>query len=90
MGCRSGLSSSSWAMSPNRSARHLDLATTDRAAEVKRHEGLGAERVARHERFTVLRDPADSPHCVHRPRARNRDAGLIRWSSRRAPLAFRP
>jgi len=43
---------------------HLDLATTDRAAEVERHEGLGAERVARHEHFTVLRDPADSPYCI--------------------------
>jgi predicted enzyme related to lactoylglutathione lyase len=43
---------------------HLDLATTDRDAEVKRHEALGAERVARHEHFTVLRDPAESPYCV--------------------------
>jgi hypothetical protein len=43
---------------------HLDLATTDRDAEVKRHEALGAERIARHEHFTVLRDPADSPYCV--------------------------
>ena len=43
---------------------HLDLATTDRAAETERHLALGAglRRVA--DGWTVLVDPAGSAYCV--------------------------
>jgi hypothetical protein len=43
---------------------HLDLACTDRAAEVAWHEELGARVVAVHERWTTLRDPAGRLYCV--------------------------
>ncbi|GAA3352066.1 hypothetical protein GCM10020358_84880 [Amorphoplanes nipponensis] len=43
---------------------HLDLACTDRAAEVAWHEQLGARVVAGHERWTTLRDPAGRTYCV--------------------------
>lgn len=43
---------------------HLDLATDDRPAEVARHVGLGAEVVAEHAVWTVLRDPAGLAYCV--------------------------
>lgn len=43
---------------------HLDLSTTDRAAEVERHEGIGARVERTHEHFTVLTDPAGSPYCI--------------------------
>ena len=43
---------------------HLDLSTTDRTAEVERHEALGATRVADFEFWTLLTDPAGLPYCV--------------------------
>lgn len=43
---------------------HLDLASTDRAAETERHVTLGAVVVAPHEFWTVLRDPAGSAYCI--------------------------
>jgi hypothetical protein len=43
---------------------HLDLACTDRAAEVAWHEDLGAQVVAVRERWTTLRDPAGRRYCV--------------------------
>lgn len=43
---------------------HLDLATTDRAAEVARHVALGARVLAVHDQWTVLRPPAGPPYCV--------------------------
>ena len=43
---------------------HLDLSTTDRAAEVERHLALGARLVAPYEGWTVLTDPAGSAYCV--------------------------
>jgi len=44
---------------------HLDLATTDRAAEVARHEELGARVVADFDRgWTVLAAPAGPAYCV--------------------------
>jgi hypothetical protein len=43
---------------------HLDLATTDRAAETERHVALGAELVARFEHWTVLRDPVGTTYCL--------------------------
>jgi hypothetical protein len=44
---------------------HLDLATTDRAAEVARHEALGAKVVADFERgWTVLAAPAGPAYCI--------------------------
>lgn len=43
---------------------HLDLATTDRAAETARHEGRGAKVVRTHEHWTVLADPAGSQYCI--------------------------
>ena len=43
---------------------HLDLATSDRPAEVRRHLGLGAREVAAYDGWTVLRDPAGSAYCI--------------------------
>ncbi|WP_232680516.1 VOC family protein [Nocardioides sp. R-C-SC26] len=43
---------------------HLDLAVSDRSAETARHLTLGADVVAVHERWTVLRDPAGSLYCL--------------------------
>lgn len=43
---------------------HLDLACTDRAAEVAWHVSLGATVVAAYGRWTTLRDPAGRVYCV--------------------------
>ncbi len=43
---------------------HLDLSTTDRAAEAARHEALGATRVADFDIWTLLTDPAGLAYCV--------------------------
>ena len=45
---------------------HLDLSADDRAAEVRRHEALGASVVAVHEGWTVMRPPAGPVYCVTR------------------------
>ena len=43
---------------------HLDLASDDRAAETARHQRLGARVLERHDRWTVLTDPAGSAYCI--------------------------
>lgn len=43
---------------------HLDLATTDRAAETARHEALCAVVDGVFEDWTVLRPPAGLPYCI--------------------------
>ncbi len=43
---------------------HLDLASSDRSAEVARHEALGAEVTFVGDFWTVLRDPAGLSYCV--------------------------
>lgn len=43
---------------------HLDIHTDDLEAEVKRLESLGAQRVAQHKFWWVMRDPAGMPFCV--------------------------
>lgn len=45
---------------------HLDVATTDRQAEVRRHEALGATRSATQSggHWTVMRDPAGAAYCI--------------------------
>jgi len=43
---------------------HLDLASTDRAAETERHQVLGAAVQQVTERFTVLLDRAGSVYCI--------------------------
>ncbi|CAN5261424.1 hypothetical protein BH09ACT12_BH09ACT12_24320 [soil metagenome] len=43
---------------------HLDLAATNRAAEVARHEALGAEVETVADFWTVLRDPGGLRYCV--------------------------
>jgi len=43
---------------------HLDIATTDRSAEVERHGRLGATAGQENELWTVLTDPAGSPYCL--------------------------
>lgn len=43
---------------------HLDLASTDRAAETARHVALGASVVSVHDEWTVLRPPAGPPYCI--------------------------
>ncbi len=47
-----------------RTRTHLDLATDDRATEVRRHRDLGAEVVRQRDQWTVLRDPAGLVYCV--------------------------
>jgi hypothetical protein len=53
---------------------HLDLATDDRAAETRRHEGLGAAVLAVHDGWTVMRPPAGPVYCItgRAPRAGSR------------------
>ncbi len=45
---------------------HLDLASSDRAAETKRHERLGAviEQVRPGPGWTVLIDPTGARYCI--------------------------
>ncbi len=43
---------------------HLDLSTTDRAAETARHVALGASVHGSFERWTVLRAPTGSSYCL--------------------------
>ncbi|MDT4922272.1 MAG: hypothetical protein QOI15_3174 [Pseudonocardiales bacterium] len=43
---------------------HLDMSADDRAAEVERHESLGARTEAVSEGWTTLHDPADRIYCV--------------------------
>ncbi|WP_341925725.1 VOC family protein [Nocardioides psychrotolerans] len=43
---------------------HLDLATSDRTAETRRHVGLGARVLSTHDRWTVLADPGGSSYCL--------------------------
>jgi hypothetical protein len=49
---------------PERNRIHLDLAATDRSAEVGRLKGLGATFWRRDEGYTVLRDPEGNQFCV--------------------------
>ncbi|MFL6173838.1 MAG: VOC family protein [Marmoricola sp.] len=53
---------------------HLDIATTDREAEVSRHEALGASVDGGGPRWTRLRDPAGMLYCVT---DRNPHTGLL-------------
>lgn len=43
---------------------HLDVASTDRAAEVSRHVALGATVVRTTDRWATLRDPGGRPYCI--------------------------
>lgn len=43
---------------------HLDVFTTDREAETRRHQELGAVVLRRHPYFTVMRDPAGAAYCI--------------------------
>ncbi|MGV8848209.1 MAG: VOC family protein [Propionibacteriaceae bacterium] len=43
---------------------HVDFAVTDRAAETERHVWAGAEVVAVHGQWTVLRDPVGRIYCL--------------------------
>lgn len=43
---------------------HPDLATADRAADVRRHVALGASSGAVHERWTVLTAPGGQVYCL--------------------------
>ncbi len=43
---------------------HLDVGTSDRHAEVRRHLTLGATLLAEEEFWTVLADPLGFPYCV--------------------------
>lgn len=55
---------------------HLDLATDDREAEVRRHERLGATRApgGAHPHWTVMVDPTGARYCVT---DRNPATGLL-------------
>ncbi len=43
---------------------HLDVYTTDLAAETRRHEALGAKVLREHQHFTVLTDPTGAAYCI--------------------------
>jgi hypothetical protein len=43
---------------------HLDLACDGRAAEVRRHEALGATEVLRTDHWVTLLDPSGQPYCI--------------------------
>jgi glyoxalase superfamily protein len=43
---------------------HLDLSVDDRAAEIRRHEQLGATVAAAFEGWTVMRPPAGPVYCI--------------------------
>jgi hypothetical protein len=43
---------------------HLDLSSSDRAAETARHEALGARVRAVHDEWTVMQPPAGRPYCI--------------------------
>lgn len=43
---------------------HLDVYTTDRTAEVRRHQALGATVLREHPHFTVLTDPTGAAYCI--------------------------
>lgn len=43
---------------------HLDIATTDRAAETRRHEALGATVLDVRKEWTVLQSPTGSAYCI--------------------------
>lgn len=58
---------------------HVDFATDDRPAEVRRHAGLGARLLAERSGWSVLRDPAGLVYCVT-----DRDPTAGRQSGRRA------
>ena len=47
-----------------RTTAHLDLASDDREAEVRRHEALGAELVLVGRGWTTMTDPAGSTYCI--------------------------
>jgi hypothetical protein len=47
-----------------RTTAHLDVASDDRAAEVRRHESLGAEVAYEGRGWTTMRDPVGSVYCV--------------------------
>jgi hypothetical protein len=48
----------------DRTSAHLDVGTSHREAEVRRHLALGANLVAEEEFWTVLADPAGLAYCV--------------------------
>jgi Glyoxalase-like domain len=59
---------------------HLDIHTDDLEAEVKRLEGLGAQRVAQHNSWWIMRDPAGLPFCVIPDRPGSMDeTNATRW-----------
>lgn len=47
-----------------RTTAHLDLASDDRPAEVRRHEGLGARTAYEGRGWTTLTDPVGSTYCI--------------------------
>lgn len=49
---------------PERNRIHLDIAATDRPAEVARLLGLGARPMREADGYTVLRDPEGNQFCV--------------------------
>jgi hypothetical protein len=49
---------------PWRNRVHLDISSTDRAAEVDRLLALGARRMREANGYTVLRDPEGNQFCV--------------------------
>ncbi len=53
---------------------HLDVFTTDREAEVARHEALGATVLRVHSHFTVLTDPTGTAYCIT---PRNDETGML-------------
>ena len=53
---------------------HLDVFTSDREAETRRHEALGASVLRRHPHFTVLTDPTGAAYCIT---PRDQETGML-------------
>ena len=47
-----------------RTTAHLDVASDDRVAEIRRHESLGAEVTYEGRGWTTMRDPVGSAYCI--------------------------
>lgn len=43
---------------------HPDFAVTHRASEIRRHQGLGAQHLADHDHWTVMRAPYGQVYCL--------------------------
>ena len=63
---------------------HIDIETDDIEAEVKRLEGLGAQRVAQVKRWWVMEAPTGQRFCVVRPQRSDFESRATLWDDSNA------